>query len=281
MNKKEITDKGVIKTSTINAYLPSPFAVGNLFFLHFSGEFICNKDYNIHRQYLDMFLIMHVKQGRMSIDYEGNTFYANKGDLVIFDCKKEHEYRAETDNTVFQWFHFSGNASQAYYDKIKNLSGIIISDVNESIVNNIDTVVNEVKTPLLDEHRISVLVHTILGSLVSEPIKLNIPSDSYLYRVIKFIDKHFSEEISISDMADAVSLSPHYFIKWFKKHMSYTPHEYLTNVRIKEAKERLLNTDNSIESIALECGFNSASHFARRFKATVGMTPGSFRDLPF
>ena len=76
-------------------------------------------------------------------------------------------------------------------------------------------------------------------------------------------------------------MSASHLIRCFKKHLSCTPHEYLLQYRLRQSKRLLQATEDSIEEIADACGFNSASHFARAFKAVNGMTPTAFRALEF
>jgi two-component system response regulator YesN len=63
----------------------------------------------------------------------------------------------------------------------------------------------------------------------------------------------------------------------FKEHVGITVIEYLTNIRINQAKQRLLGGDGNCTQICFEVGYNNQSYFTRIFKQVTGMTPRQFR----
>jgi len=111
-----------------------------------------------------------------------------------------------------------------------------------------------------------------------------IPADNYpkqyLYRrVVRaklYIDAHFSAEIDLDNIADEACFSKFHFTRLFKKIYGKTPHQYLTDVRIKRAKE-LLSTDAPVARVCFSVGFDSISSFTGLFKRRVGLTPAAFQ----
>ena len=95
---------------------------------------------------------------------------------------------------------------------------------------------------------------------------------------IAYMEQHFSEDIRLEDVARHVYLNPAYFSYLFKQTTGISFKEYLTNIRIEEARQLLIKTNSSIVDIALSCGFTSQSYFSRVFKAHTGFTPKSFRN---
>ncbi|MFK4997541.1 helix-turn-helix domain-containing protein [Bacillus sp. N9] len=63
--------------------------------------------------------------------------------------------------------------------------------------------------------------------------------------------------------------------------MNCSPHQYLINYRINNAKKLLYNTKLTIKEIAFTCGFNSVSHFTTTFKKHVNVSPNKFRETQF
>lgn len=102
----------------------------------------------------------------------------------------------------------------------------------------------------------------------------------YLYRRIVqaklFIDSHYHENINLSDSADEALFSKFHFIRLFKKIYGRTPHQYLTYVRIENAK-LLLQTRMSVTDVCYEVGFESVSSFTGLFRRIVGQTPSSYQ----
>lgn len=97
--------------------------------------------------------------------------------------------------------------------------------------------------------------------------------------VVQYIKRHYPEQISISDLADACHLSQYYFMRFFKQHMNMTCVEYLNQYRLEIAAGRLISGGGSIMDVALDTGFRSISYFNRVFKRKFGMTPGEYRNL--
>lgn len=98
-----------------------------------------------------------------------------------------------------------------------------------------------------------------------------------LRRVVDYIEAHLAEGINLRDLAALAGLSPHHFGETFMASTGTPPHRYLIERRIRRAKERLLDADQSIAEIAVSLGFASHSHFAPHFRKLTGATPSRFR----
>ena len=84
-------------------------------------------------------------------------------------------------------------------------------------------------------------------------------------------------QVTLNQMAEAASMSPKYFCRFFYQMTRHTPIEYLTMQRIEYACYALSTTDEPVTSIALSCGFNDLSYFIRTFKRYKGVTPRQYR----
>jgi two-component system response regulator YesN len=94
---------------------------------------------------------------------------------------------------------------------------------------------------------------------------------------IKYVDAHYDQPVTLAEIARASHLSVSRLAHLFKEQMGVTPIEYVTTVRIEQAKELLLGTDQSCTEICFQVGYNNQSYFTRTFKSLVGMTPRQFR----
>jgi AraC family transcriptional regulator len=66
-------------------------------------------------------------------------------------------------------------------------------------------------------------------------------------------------------------------LRTFRASTGYSPHQWLTHLRIEEAKTLLQKASNSLIDIALGCGFSSHGHFSNTFRRIVGVTPREYR----
>ena len=101
---------------------------------------------------------------------------------------------------------------------------------------------------------------------------------SIIKSVRKFIDDHYSEHITMEDVAASVSMSPSYLSALFKDKMSMTVHDYLIRVRIEKSIELLGRRDLSIKQVMQQCGIESQSYYNRIFKKMIGLPPGKYRN---
>lgn len=100
-------------------------------------------------------------------------------------------------------------------------------------------------------------------------------------RAKQFIHTHQADEISLTDVAQAVNTSTFYFCKLFKKTTGLNFTEYLSRIRIEKAKSLLLNPNLRISEAAYEAGFQSLTHFNRVFRKVAGTSPTHYRkNLP-
>ncbi len=94
---------------------------------------------------------------------------------------------------------------------------------------------------------------------------------------MNYISTNFASPLTLQDVADELHLNPSYFSRVFKQSFGFTFKEYLTHVRIEEAKRLLGNTDYSLLDIAVAVGFDNQSYFTSVFKKYTGVTPGQYR----
>lgn len=103
-------------------------------------------------------------------------------------------------------------------------------------------------------------------------------SSSPVGRVRAQIDRHFSEQLKIADLAAGCFLSLGRLTELFRNEIGCSPREYLSNVRIEAAKRLLRNTDLEVSIVAKNIGFTDPAYFARFFKQNVGVSPTQYRS---
>ena len=94
----------------------------------------------------------------------------------------------------------------------------------------------------------------------------------------QYIIDNFNKNITLKDVADEVFLSQNYLSELFKKEIGEGFYDFLSNYRIKKAKEILLTTNLKVYEIAKNVGYNDAITFGRVFKKITGTTPNNFRN---
>lgn len=98
-----------------------------------------------------------------------------------------------------------------------------------------------------------------------------------LERMKSYLTEHYSEKITLSDMAVYLGFSLSYCSKYIKKKTNMNFLEYLNSCRIMRAETLLRTTDNSVTEIAYSIGFTSIQSFNRVFKLSCGVSPSEYR----
>lgn len=94
---------------------------------------------------------------------------------------------------------------------------------------------------------------------------------------LAYIDEHFNENISLSDVAGKIYISKNYLCDLFKKEMDITFIDYVTNLRIEKAKELLRTSDMKMYEISEAVGYNDYAYFSQIFKRHTGTTLSNYR----
>lgn len=107
-------------------------------------------------------------------------------------------------------------------------------------------------------------------------------SDSQQFRgvpaeIMRYIDEHFSEHLSLSELAKKSFYSPKYFGQVFKKCFDMTLTEYICKKRIEEGKHLLIDTNLSIDEISRKIGWENPTLFYNNFKKYYSLTPHAYR----
>lgn len=105
----------------------------------------------------------------------------------------------------------------------------------------------------------------------------NVKNAETLSQVLRYIRENYSQPITLDEVARSVFLSPFYFSHLFMDELGITFMEYLTRVRMEEAKKLLGDKALSMQAIAESVGYDDASYFSKVFKKNVGVTPNKYR----
>ena len=95
--------------------------------------------------------------------------------------------------------------------------------------------------------------------------------------MMQYISEHFSEEITIADLAECAMISESECLRCFHNTIGTTPIQYVKQFRIHKAAALLGSTDLKVVDIGSLCGFQEMSYFAKSFKKVYGCTPTEYR----
>ncbi len=101
--------------------------------------------------------------------------------------------------------------------------------------------------------------------------------DIPFYAAIDFMQRNYTKDISLQQIAAIAQITPRHFDRMFKQQFQSTPKHYLLNLRINRARSLLVETDLPIAEIAAQCGFANSKHFADCFRSFRHMSATEYR----
>ncbi|RPF47278.1 AraC family transcriptional regulator [Hydrogenoanaerobacterium saccharovorans] len=278
------TDPGVLPGSDYYFATPSVLAKNLFYYLLCAGSYTCEAGYHIRRKNYNSILLMYVLEGSCTVQFEGRTYVAESGDIMLLNCYKPHEYYTN-DYLKSLWLHFDGSQSLEFAENILKTQGVVLPCENPTLfISSINSIMEIFRKHLtISEPSVSCIIHTLLCNLVSVTSvsgALEIESGA-IFDAINFIKTNYCANITVDDISKYVSVSPSHLSRMFKKQTGYSPYEYLLKVRLDNAKSLLKKTDKPVAEIAALTGFNSSSNFIYTFQSRTGISPNKFRHMPF
>lgn len=102
-------------------------------------------------------------------------------------------------------------------------------------------------------------------------------SHKALIEVAALMEANIEEPLSLDELSSLAGLSQRHLQRMFRQNLSMTPMQYYLNIRLRRARELLLQTEMSVMNITVACGFQSACHFSKAYRALFGYSPSMER----
>lgn len=278
-------EAGVLKKSEVYFSSPSQTAKKVYFYPISAGHFFCIKGYHLVRKNYNSLLITHILDGSFTFVKDGKHITARKGDTVILDCYKTHEYYTN-DKFESIWVHISGANSYELFEEIENTGGNLIKckDIQhlKKLLFRIFEGIKSDNPP--SELNLSLDIYKLFTELLNPQSAKSKGENSYddCVQIVKeYISENLNENLTVGKLAEIVNMSSSHFSRIFKRQTGFSPYDYILISRLNRAKYLLQVTDMTVASIAYETGFNSESNFIYFFTENEGISPGKFRKLKF
>lgn len=110
-------------------------------------------------------------------------------------------------------------------------------------------------------------------------LKKRMATQDAVAQAIDYMEKNYQKPLTLTVLANVVSLNYTYFSNIFKARTGVSVTAYLQNIRMQRAKELLISTSDRIREVAHKAGFSDERYFEKLFKRNEGMTPTEYRDM--
>jgi two-component system, response regulator YesN len=220
-----------------------------------------------------------VPSGRVKLDQAALEHYLKSGAAQDFDPFYDLQLQS-----ISQAASRSPLVKHYLFMDLLLTTAQIVSDLGGNVdqvlpeLHEIEKLLARVKTS--DEIREEIR-RIILHLLAYRDSRVDNQQARLIHQAVTYIHKNFSDpDLSLSQVAASVSLSPSHISVLFRQEMGATYRDYLTRVRIAHAKELLRTTNLLCAEVAYQCGYSDPHYFSHIFKKNTGMSPQQFRLHP-
>lgn len=223
----------------------------------------------------------------------------HKGDILLFNPSEIHFGRFLRSGTYrflelyipFSFFdsifHNAEDLRNLFTDHSNNrkncLSGNVkekseIIEISEKIVTLITDYDPQKNIEIFSDILRILLISASLYRKPTVPAHSDDVTPTYILHAVTYIANHYSEKISVKDIAKELGCSSTYLSKLFQKYVGISVYNYVIEYRIHMAAN-LLKSDYSVTDVCYLTGFNDCSNFIEKFKQIIGTTPLKYKKL--
>jgi len=257
----------------------------NLMHLTGIGFYECDKSFYEDSFYHTGYYFLYVSSGKGFIEICGHLYPVATGNLAILDLSHPYKFYPDAkDPWKLLWMLYDGPNAAWFYSRICERSSVFSVSNGEPLVSAMmELLLCCEKKSVGYEMQTAALIHTILSCAygISRDFRsVYITSREYpntVKLVAEYIEINYFRKLTLEELAKVAYISPYHLLREFKKHTGFTPLEYTNLYRLTLAKQFLIESDLTIEQIALNTGFCSHSYFSRCFRTDTGITPERFR----
>ena len=262
---------------------PSAYAKANLMYVQEIGTLKSLKPHVSRREKLESYLFFMVTEGNGFVTVSGTTRAVRAGDCIWLNCRHPYSHESSADAPwSLQWVHFNGSQADTLYRLYTEKEGPAIYTPATltpytEILQNLYRIQQQ-KSALsdLESHKfITDLITRIFKDTMHDDSTADIPEKFIAIR--NYIEENHTKKVSLDELSEHFYISKYHLLREYQRLFGITVSVDLTMKRLAHAKKMLRFSDESIETIALACGFQTASYFIKVFKQYENLTPLEYR----
>ncbi|MES2307493.1 MAG: AraC family transcriptional regulator [Verrucomicrobiota bacterium] len=235
---------------------------------------------------IDSFQILWISRGAgIYRDHHHSAIPIQSGQSILLFPGHWHSYRPDLKTGWEEhWIEFRGKRAEDWLKKKAiQTSNPILEFSNDPLIptffqelHRLNRLPNRALKPLRNSLALHLIQRLILKTRHTSSGDL--PASLHHYRELQEKLGQKEPETSLDHWCMDHGVSYHTFRLWFQKENGISPKQYLSQIRIRKAKEWLLGSSLQIQEIAEKIGYANAFHFSNHFKKETGFTPKTFRN---
>lgn len=227
--------------------------------------------------------ILHCAAGRGTLEYDGNRVTIGAGDYFFLPKNRPHAYYPEGKIWDVRWIAFEGRVCNEILERFGMTVPVVITPSDGTALEKTfdRMVLSQENDFLYCDYTCSGLVYDYLiefrRHMDASADRTRSRQISMLLPVLRFMHENFRSDISMSQLSEIMGVTPQHFCRIFRKTMNVRPNEFLTRIRLDEAKRLLNEKDVSVSEAAERSGFRDAGYFSTVFRKHEGISPAQYR----
>ena len=278
---------------------------------HTSGFWHAQKKQKQNRQSIISNLFLYVTKGSFNMRIADDIYTVSEGDVLVIPAKTVYQ-PLESDGCSYYFLHFTESVidstpssnigkslirfaelensgySYNYYGSVYNSVVEIPIHIKHNQFNihyKINDVINRAAVlNYWQNNNEKLLLDNIMRELlilVSNALNSKHPTNSTLQKILLYINKNYTEPITLTSLSDTFEISTSYITKLFHNFLGKSTVSYINDLRLMQACEYLISSNLTIGEISDRIGFENHYYFDRLFKKKYNITPKDFRKANY
>lgn len=227
--------------------------------------------------------ILYSAEGSGTLEYDGKSAAIRPGDYFFLPKDHPHSYYPDEEIWDVRWTAFDGSIAGEILSRFCMTQPVVITPYDGAALEKLfdKMVLSQQKDILYCDHTCSGLIydyiiefHRFMDANADSTRSRNI---SMLLPVLKMMHDDFRSDMSMTQLSEMIGITPQHFCRVFRATMNVRPNEYLTRIRLGEAKRLLAEKDISVSEVAEMSGFRDAGYFSTVFRKYEGISPAQFK----
>ena len=230
------------------------------------------------------YIIHYIMDGKGIYQVGEKKYKLSKGQGFLIEPEELTFYQADQEEPwSYLWVGVGGTGAKKFIQDIGLNSQQRIfrcadgEKLNEIVMDMMKHTRSTVSDLYYLQGKLYELFSVLAADAVIEELMEENKENRYIQEAVTYIRNHYAAGLTVEELAGYLGVNRSYLYTLFKNKLQLSPKEFLTKFRISRAREQLILTEESVENIAVACGYHSTLVFTKNFKQEAGMTPTEFR----
>jgi AraC-like DNA-binding protein/quercetin dioxygenase-like cupin family protein len=242
--------------------------------------------------------IVYIKKGTLKLQIPSTTYLMNAGDCAVINTNILHYavavHSCELHSLVFKSSVITGGISSVFYQKYmqpllscSSFTCIVFKAQHSDIARYFCKAFESLRTDTFgyeftvreELSHICLYLYEHFSNQLFKAKQTQSPDNIRIEKMIDFIQNHYTEDITLSHIAESAGVGDRECLRCFKRTIGQSPIQYLLKYRLMQGANLLLTFPSlSISEIANTCGFDNPSYFSKMFKKFYICSPKEYRS---